>query len=143
MLFRSAGVLVTRPKFLLFDEPVAGLDHRCRDSFLRMISRLNEEGTTIVMVSHNADTIGDFAKRLIVLDNGTVSMDGTVSEVFADIDRLKALRIGVSTPRQLADLLAKLLAELLEKRGIAISQDIVSYNGLLKALQSCFAGRTV
>lgn len=64
-----AGALVTQPRILILDEPVAGLDPVGREDFLKLISGLNRNGVTILMVSHNADVLGDCAERLLVLDD--------------------------------------------------------------------------
>jgi energy-coupling factor transport system ATP-binding protein len=121
-----AGILVSRPRFLILDEPIAGLDPKCRDSFMRMLARMNANGTTVIMVSHNIDVLGEHAKRLIVFDSGKVVMDGTTAQVFADPRRLKELRLQPSTPRIIADMLSE--------RGLPIPPDTVSYNQLLDAL---------
>mgnify|MGYP000851681448 CR=1 FL=1 len=127
-----AGVLATKPAILIFDEPVAGLDPLGREMFLQLVSRLNKEKTTILMVSHNADAIGEYAKRIIVLDKGRLLMDGTPKEVFADVEHMKKLRLGMSTPRE--------IAHLLTRRGIYVPRDIVSYDEILSALRTKFGG---
>ena len=127
-----AGVLAVKPKIMIFDEPIAGLDPLGRELFLQLASRLNQSGTTVIIVSHNADALGDFAKRLVVLDKGRILMDGSTKEVFSEVSRMKKLRIGVSAPRQIADMLYR--------RGVEVPQDIVTYNELLAALKSRLTG---
>ena len=121
-----AGVLVTQPKVLMFDEPIAGLDPKNRELFLQVVSRLQREGTTIIMVSHNVDALGEYAKRLIVMDHGRKVMDGSVTEVFSDLDRLKASGLRPCAPRALADMLAA--------RGVSLPEGIVSYGALLEGI---------
>ncbi|MEA4925884.1 MAG: ATP-binding cassette domain-containing protein [Syntrophomonadaceae bacterium] len=123
-----AGVLAVKPKIMIFDEPIAGLDPLGRELFLQLASRLNQSGTTVIIVSHNADALGDFAKRLVVLDKGRILMDGSPREVFSEVARMQELRLGVSTPRQIADMLYR--------RGVEVPQDIVTYNELFAALKS-------
>ncbi len=130
-----AGVLAAKPSILIFDEPVAGLDPQGRELFLRLVSRLNNEKTTILMVSHNANAIGEYARRIIVLDKGTLIMDGTPKEIFADVERMKKLRLGVSTPRE--------IAHLLTQRGMYMPRDIVSYDEILSTLRTKFGGEHV
>ena len=57
-----AGVLATRPEYLILDEPIAGLDPLGREAFLQLITELNRGGMTILMVSHNADCLGAYAR---------------------------------------------------------------------------------
>ena len=123
-----AGVLASRPKILIFDEPIAGLDPLGRESFLKLVTRLNREGTTILMVSHNADAIGEYAKRLVVLDGGRLVADGRPAAVFADVESMKKLRLGVSVSCEIAGAL--------RQRGLHIADGVVSYAGLLSSLKA-------
>lgn len=122
-----AGVLVSRPEILLFDEPTTGLDPASRDVFLRIVTRLNQEGTTILMVSHNGDVLGEFAQRLLVMDKGQVVKDGSTREIFAGTSQMKALGLGVSRPREIADLLSQ--------KGICVPSDMITYSELLSFLK--------
>ena len=79
-----AGVLAVKPEYLILDEPIAGLDPLGRAAFLKLVTGLNAEGMTIIMISHNADCIAEYARRIIVLDNGELAADGTPQELFAD-----------------------------------------------------------
>jgi energy-coupling factor transport system ATP-binding protein len=121
-----AGALITEPRILILDEPVAGLDPIGRGDFLRLISGLNQGGVTILMVSHNVDVLGDYAERILVLDRGGLIMDGPTRTVFSDVEKLEELRLGVCRPRK--------IAHLLEERGVQFRQDIVSYEDLLGAI---------
>lgn len=127
-----AGVLAVKPKIMIFDEPIAGLDPLGRESFLQLASRLHQSGTTVIIVSHNADALGEFAQRLVVLDRGRILLEGSTREVFSDVSRMNKLRLGVSAPRQ--------IAAMLSRRGVAVPQDIVSYDELLAALKSRLTG---
>ena len=127
-----AGALVTKPRFLIFDEPIAGLDQMSSQSFMETVSRLNSEGTTIIMVSHNADALGEYAKRLLVFDCGALVMDGTVADVFSNIEKLESLHLKAGTPRIIADILSR--------RGIPVPETVTSYSGLLGALKSQLKG---
>ena len=80
-----AGVLATRPEYLILDEPIAGLDPLGREAFLQLITELNRDGMTILMVSHNADCLGAYAQRLLVLEGGQLMRDGTPEEIYADL----------------------------------------------------------
>lgn len=127
-----AGVLVMEPKILIFDEPIAGLDPNGRESFLKLIKDLNNKGATILMISHHADSLCEYADRIIVLSNGRIASDGTPKEIFSDIDKTTNLNIGTSN--------ARLVAQMLNERGFLISNDTITYDELLNELIATFKG---
>ncbi len=77
-----AGVLAAQPRILIFDEPIAGLDPFGRTAFLELSAKLNRQGTTILMVSHNADALCEYAGRILMLDQGRLTGDGTPETLF-------------------------------------------------------------
>lgn len=122
-----AGVLAQKPKILILDEPLAGLDPTARREFLLLLQRLNrEDGTTILMISHNADALAENCSRILVLDEGCLLSDGTPQEVFFDADALRARHLDVSFARQ--------TAQLLQKGGFDTPQNIVSRDALLESV---------
>lgn len=122
-----AGVLAQKPKILILDEPLAGLDPTARREFLLLLRRLNrEDGTTILMISHNADALAENCSRILVLDEGCLLSDGTPQEVFFDADALRARHLDVSFARQ--------TAQLLQKGGFDVPQNIVSRDALLESV---------
>ena len=122
-----AGVLAQKPKILILDEPLAGLDPTARREFLLLLRRLNrEDGTTILMISHNADALAENCSRILVLDEGCLLSDGTPQEVFFDADALRARHLDVSFARQ--------TAQLLQKGGFDVPQNIVSRGALLESV---------
>jgi energy-coupling factor transport system ATP-binding protein len=84
-----AGILATDPDVIVFDEPTTGLDAAQQDRFMDLVARLNrEDGVTVVMVTHDMETVTRYAPRTVVLDDGRVVFDGRTRELFADGDRL-------------------------------------------------------
>lgn len=78
-----AGVLAMKPEYLILDEPTSGLDPVGKKEMLDIIDALHREaGITIIMVSHDVETIAQRADRLIVLDGGNLSYDGDVAMGF-------------------------------------------------------------
>jgi putative ABC transport system ATP-binding protein len=69
-----ARALVTQPALLLADEPTGNLDSRSREDVLALFHSLNEQGITIVMVTHDAE-VAEHAKRVIVIRDGLVADD--------------------------------------------------------------------
>lgn len=128
-----AGVLAMKPEILILDEPIAGLDPVTRKEYMGFIHRLNQDGITILMISHNVDELSEYAGRIIVLDHSRLIMDDTVKEIFRDVDKLKSLNLGVSQSREIVDRL--------QRKGVSITQDIVQYDELLAVLTNRLCGR--
>lgn len=91
-----AGVLAMRPKTLILDEPTAGLDPHARNVLLMQIKRLNDQGMTIILISHSMEETAKNAKRILVMNKGKLAMDGKPEEIFTNGDQLKAF--GLSLP---------------------------------------------
>lgn len=93
-----AGVLAMQPEVLILDEPTAGLDPKGRKDILNLIARLHDEkGLTVIVVSHSMDDMAQYAKRLIVMNQGSVQYDGTPKEVFLHYRELE--KVGLSAPK--------------------------------------------
>ena len=127
-----AGVIAVKPRFLIMDEPIAGLDPLARDAFMLFVKQLNESGTTIIMISHNSDYISAFARRVLVFDHGSLMMDGEPHDVFSDRDQLNQLHLQASQSRE--------IAKMLEDNGMEFPQDVISYEELLQALLKKLGG---
>ena len=81
MLFRS---ILSRPKLLILDEPSMGLSPLFVKEIFETIKRLNETGTTILLVEQNARTALKIADRCYVLETGKISLSGKSSELLND-----------------------------------------------------------
>ena len=90
-----AGVLAMRPRILVLDEPAAGLDPQSREDMLQLISGLHKQGTTVVMISHSMDDVARFATRAVVMEHGTIAMEGTPEEIFRHAERLEGMGLDV------------------------------------------------
>ena len=91
-----AGVLAMKPKVLVLDEPTAGLDPRGRDEILGKIQKLyEEEGITIILVSHSMEDIAKLVNRIIVMHKGKVAMEGKTREIFEQAEKLEELGLGI------------------------------------------------
>ena len=101
-----AGVMAMRPKCIVLDEPTAMLDPNGRRDVIRIAHELNRrEGITIILITHYMEETVD-ADRILVMDNGRVTMDGTPREIFARVEELKALHLDVPQVTELAHRLA-------------------------------------
>lgn len=93
-----AGVLAMEPKVLILDEPMAGLDPKGRDEILDEIDRLHRERRiTIILVSHSMEDVARYADRLVVMNRGSVQLEGTPREVFSHYKELE--QIGLAAPQ--------------------------------------------
>lgn len=78
-----AGVIASKPKVLVLDEPTAGLDPRGKREMLELVASLkNEFAEIVIMISHNMDEICEFCDKVIVLDHGKLVAVGTPEEIF-------------------------------------------------------------
>lgn len=93
-----AGIIAMEPKYLVLDEPVAGLDPRGREKLIQRIKRLHKEfGITIVIVSHNMEDIARLADKVIIMKQGKVLLEGTPNHVFEQADEI--LSAGLLPPK--------------------------------------------
>ncbi|MDT8902655.1 energy-coupling factor transporter ATPase [Anaeroselena agilis] len=91
-----AGVVALQPSYLILDEPSAGLDPRGRDEIFSEVVRLHETtGVTVVLISHNMEEVARLVKRLVVMHDGAVSLDGPPREIFRHAAELKAAGVAV------------------------------------------------
>jgi branched-chain amino acid transport system ATP-binding protein len=77
-----ARAIAARPRILLMDEPLAGLNHDEAQRMLGLIKRLADEGLLIILVEHHLGAIAKVADRVVVLHHGKQIAVGPVSEVY-------------------------------------------------------------
>lgn len=100
-----AGIIAMKPKCIILDEPTAMLDPVGRKEVINTVMKLNkEEGITIVLITHYMDEAVK-ADRVVVMDDGVIKLDGTPREVFADVDKIKALSLEVPQSTELVNCL--------------------------------------
>lgn len=124
-LVAIAGVLAIKPKYIILDEPTTYLDPSAREKVLDVVARLNEEGITIVHVSHDMDEIVH-ADKIVVLHEGRVALEGSPSKVFAHAEWLRG--IGVGIPR-ITELMWRL-----RQAGVNVRTDIFSLEDAFQEL---------
>ena len=83
-----ASVLAMDPEIIILDEPTCGQDHRGNSQIMEIAKGLQQEGKTIIVVTHNMGLIAAYAERIIVLKHGEIFMDGSVREVFSRPEKL-------------------------------------------------------
>ena len=77
-LVAMASTLIAEPEILVIDEPTTGQDWRGVQAIMDLVDRLNQQGTTIVMISHDRELIAHHARRVVTIDGGRVVADGPV-----------------------------------------------------------------
>ncbi|MCM1273596.1 MAG: energy-coupling factor transporter ATPase [Clostridium sp.] len=83
-----AGVLAMQPDYLILDEPVAGLDPEGKREILQIIDALHKEaGITIIVVSHDVESVSQYAERVLIVENKTATDGGTPAEAFYHLYR--------------------------------------------------------
>jgi len=76
-----ASTLAMKPRILVADEPTSNLDPKSAESILKILSSLNKQGMTIVLVEHRLDLVAQDASRIILMNQGSIVADGTPKEV--------------------------------------------------------------
>lgn len=77
-----AATVVTKPKILVLDEPTCGLDYMECLRIMQVVEDLRDHGCCVIMVCHDMEVVLDFATRLIVVNDGKILEDGSISCVF-------------------------------------------------------------
>lgn len=91
-----AGVIVTRPKILILDEPAAGLDPLGKKEICALLHKLHEEWCrTVIIVSHDMDEIAENCTRAVVVSDGRAVACDTPSNLFSDGASMRALGLDI------------------------------------------------
>ncbi|HEX6303878.1 MAG TPA: ABC transporter ATP-binding protein [Anaerolineales bacterium] len=85
-----ASVLTLKPRVLIIDEPTTGQDPQMTDEIFEIIKRLNDAGTTVLMITHKVDYAAIYAQRAVVMQNGKVAYDGLIRPLLSDLETLQA-----------------------------------------------------
>ncbi|WP_257351652.1 energy-coupling factor transporter ATPase [Pseudalkalibacillus decolorationis] len=98
-----AGILAMKPDCLVLDEATSMLDTYGRRDILDVVRRLNNDGMTIVSVTHHMSEVAE-ASRVIVIEKGQIVLDGAPREIFQQYELLHQLQLDVPLASQLARL---------------------------------------
>ena len=88
-----AGIVAMQPRYLLLDEPSAGLDPLGIDHLMGALGRISARGTAIALATHDVDTAYAWADRIVIFDRGCIACSGAPEQVFGDEELLKRLRM--------------------------------------------------
>lgn len=91
-----AANLIVRPQILVADEPTSQLDPIGKEEVFATLASLNKDfGMTVVIASHDVDEIVRYADRVIVLDHGSIILEGKPDQVFREVDILDKIYVHV------------------------------------------------
>lgn len=122
-----AGILAMKPEYFILDEPTAGLDPEGRVQLLELLKRLNQEqGITIILVSHSMEDIASYVDSMIVMNRGRLEFDGDKEEVFSHQEELE--QMGLSVP------FFRLLANDLKEKGFPVEGEILTLEDARRAI---------
>jgi energy-coupling factor transport system ATP-binding protein len=84
-----SSLIALEPKILIVDEPTNGLDYEGGKKVLDVLNTLNKRGWTIIIITHNMQLVAEYVRRVIVMKEGNILMDGPTEEVFSQTDKLR------------------------------------------------------
>ncbi len=129
-----AGVVAMKPKIIVFDESTAMLDPIGRKEINAIAHKLNkEDGITIIWITHFMEEAAQ-ADRIVVMDKGSIVMEGEPRQVFSQTEKVNAC--GLDVPEMTA------LAKKLKDSGIEIAADIMDENEMTEALKALLMQKT-
>lgn len=130
-----AGVIALEPTYLILDEPSAGLDPRGRDEIFGQIIKMHQNtGITVVLVSHNMEDVARMANRLIVMNHGEISLDGSPTDIFRDCQE-QLQEAGVDVPP------LTLLMNKFNQRGLAVDHTVVAVEAAAESVFTALGRR--
>jgi energy-coupling factor transport system ATP-binding protein len=124
-----ASALAISPEILILDESTAMLDPKGREEVLSVVKKLNDDGITVICITHYMDEV-IFADRVIVMHQGKIVKQGAPKEIFANANELKTY--GLEVPR------AVYIANELRSAGLPLSTDILTETELSNELCKLF-----
>jgi branched-chain amino acid transport system ATP-binding protein len=97
-----ATALATKPRLLMLDEPVGGLNRAEREEMAGLVRKINQAGITVLLIEHVMKAVQALASRLLVLHHGEKITEGPPSEVLRD-QRVIEVYLGGKGREKLAD----------------------------------------
>jgi energy-coupling factor transport system ATP-binding protein len=120
-----AAMLSMKPEILVIDEPTTGMDYRGSEEVMKLITKVHDEGHTIIIIAHDMRMVADYAKRTVVMYEGNILLDSPTNECFTQIENLEKAFL---RPPQITRLAQKL-------KDYGIPPDVLSVEELSKILK--------
>jgi len=127
-----AGVIAMKPEVLVLDEATAMLDPEGRNEVLAAVRKLNDEGVTVIAITHFMHEAAE-GDRVIVMEAGKIVMEGTPRQVFAHVQELRDLQLDVPQTTE--------LSYLLNQRDPTFPPDLLLVNEVVDEIQRRANGR--
>lgn len=124
-LVALAGILILKPKYIILDEPITGLDFSFKQqliSILKKIHKCKENKIGIIMVSHNIKDLLELSDTIILMEHGKIKFKGTPSEYLHSIQNP-------------IPIINKLLRDI-KKRGFSIQDNIYTVDDAIDEIKS-------
>lgn len=130
-----ARALVHNPKFLILDEPTAGVDVELRRGMWDYLKRINKEGTTILLTTHYLEEAEQLCKHVAIINKGNIVAGGTMKDILSHLKTETILLdlAGPVTEHALGDLMAYRVKKVDDT---TISVEIGEGKGLSEAIVS-------
>jgi energy-coupling factor transport system ATP-binding protein len=126
-----AAMLVGSPEILIVDEPTYGQDKTMTHSLMKLILELKTMGIAVIMITHDMRLVEEYADRVIVMNEGLITFDGQLRELFRHPELMEQASLTVTT-------LQTLVNELSHK-GQAVPTEIRSVSSFLNAMSNYLA----
>lgn len=102
-----AGILAMKPEIMVLDEPTSGLDPKGASQIMHLLYKLNQEGMTIVISTHDVDLVPLYAYNVYIISDGKIIKEGNPSEVFEDIKTIRDANLRLPRIAHLMEILKK------------------------------------
>ncbi|MEQ8188375.1 MAG: energy-coupling factor transporter ATPase [Candidatus Eremiobacterota bacterium] len=129
-----AGVLATEPEYIILDEPTAGLDPESRDNILSGIKELHTKyKKTVILVTHDMNQVALLCDRVFIMEKGRIVLQGTLNEVFSQVEALEKYSLDVPQ-------ITRLMHRLREK-GLSVNTEVYTVEEALKEIKKIKGGK--
>lgn len=91
-----ASAVAMKTKYLILDEPTSGQDSAEKTKLMKLLTKLNHEGMTILLITHDMDILAQYCQRVIVIGHQTKAFDGTPEALFTECPEL--IELGLTQP---------------------------------------------
>lgn len=102
-----AGILAMQPKIMVLDEPTSGLDPRGASQIMKLLYKLNKEGITIIISTHDVDMVPLYAYQVYIISEGRIIKEGSPQNVFADVETIRKANLRLPRIAHLMEILQK------------------------------------
>jgi ABC-2 type transport system ATP-binding protein len=89
--------ILHKPSFAILDEPFSGLDPQNQEKFIEYIRELNEQGTTILLSSHQMSLVEKIARKVFLINNGEELFNGTLTDIYKNFGQQQILDISFAS----------------------------------------------